>query len=130
MSGLFRVILFVALGLVWLPSGQQSAQAGMITARIATSENSAFSLGETSSSAPKSQPSYVLLRDAQHWAGTPSGMGGAPSSITGGSATTFLAAVDTSNLSPTQQLEVWLTRQHESYHPKFLKTRLFRPPRS
>ncbi|MFQ5734735.1 MAG: hypothetical protein ACE5KM_22605 [Planctomycetaceae bacterium] len=69
-------------------------------------------------------------QDGFNVAHAPGGMNSQPPTNTGGQGLTAAAADLSSPIVSPGQLELRMARQRDRYHPRFIKSRLFRPPRS
>ena len=112
-----------------------SAQAGFVSATV--EQASVFRQTSLSSSGPvnapsKPVPSRLELQEWEYLAllTTPGSPGGMTSQTVSHSTPSFLSATLTADSPSEAQLQVWREQQEESYHPRFLVSRLFRPPRS
>lgn len=78
---------------------------------------------------PSPHDPALIAQFAAHGPSAPGGMS-APSVIGGPASAGSLAAVPAPRVPTPGDLSVRLARQRERYHPRFIKSRLFRPPRS
>lgn len=126
------VLALLAGAIVW--SAAPEAVAGFLSISPSSDARWAFS-GMDAGSGPVGHGS-VPAED--RWEGSSpefayggsSGMTSPVSVGSGGGASSSVAAV-VAPIQPTSgQLEIWMARQRDRFHPRFTKTRLFRPPRS
>lgn len=134
MNRTFRQLVLAAFGGLFLLGTATTADAGFLVSSMNPEQEFAgiISIGAESSAPVDESPQPELNRrdfqGALFAAPTSGGMNS--QSIAGSRAptTTFAVAVVPPVTSPGQ-LEFRLACQREPYHPRFIKSRLFRPPR-
>lgn len=136
----FSTLIIVSAFVVLVLGGSGSAQAGFIHSDpLASQQNSDLFLAAGGAGA--SQPAndsglskrLSLFDPALHqaaFAGLAGSLSGMSSQTVNGPSSAPPVALADDDDTSASGLVVWLTRMEESFHPRFIVSRLFRPPRS
>lgn len=126
---LIQFLSLLAAGVLF-HTAATSAQAGFIdSAELVNMEIGVLPGSSGGEQSPGELPAEERYDHQQSAANSSGGMN-APSMNGGNSPTTTVALVPKATVVSSGQLSLTLARQREPYHPRFIKTRVFRPPRS